>query len=112
MNFDKLTQKVQKTLQSAQSLAVGRDNTAIFAMHVLSVMLQDESNVAMLSQAGADINRLNHDTAKKLDDLATLSMPTGQASLAPDLAQVLNLPINLPPRQATALCQANGCCSP
>ena len=91
MNFDKLTQKVQKTLQSAQSLAVGRDHTAIFAMHVLSVMLQDESNVAMLSQAGADITRLNHDTAKKLDDLATLSTPTGQANLAPDLAQVLNL---------------------
>ncbi|MDI4497122.1 ATP-dependent chaperone ClpB [Moraxella nonliquefaciens] len=91
MNFDKLTQKVQKTLQSAQSLAVGRDNTAIFAMHILFVMLQDESNVAMLSQAGADINKLNHDTTKKLDDLATLSTPTGQANLAPDLVQVLNL---------------------
>lgn len=91
MNFDKLTQKVQKTLQSAQSLAVGRNNTAIFAIHILSVMLQDESSVAMLSQAGADINKLNHDTTKKLGDLATLSTPTGQANLAPDLVQVLNL---------------------
>lgn len=91
MNFDKLTRKVQTTLQNAQSLAVGRDNTAIFAMHILSVMLQDESNVAMLSQAGADINKLNHDTTKKLGDLATLSTPTGQANLAPDLVQVLNL---------------------
>ena len=91
MNFDKLTRKVQTTLQNAQSLAVGRNNTAIFAMHILSVMLQDESNVAMLSQAGADINKLNHDTTKKLGDLATLSTPTGQANLAPDLVQVLNL---------------------
>lgn len=91
MNFDKLTRKVQTTLQNAQSLAVGRNNTAIFSIHILSVMLQDESNVAMLSQAGADINKLNHDTTKKLDDLATLSTPTGQANLAPDLVQVLNL---------------------
>lgn len=91
MNFDKLTRKVQTTLQNAQSLAVGRNNTAIFAIHILSVMLQDESNVAMLSQAGADINKLNHDTTKKLGDLATLSTPTGQANLAPDLVQVLNL---------------------
>lgn len=91
MNFDKLTRKVQTTLQNAQSLAVGRNNTAIFAIHILSVMLQDESNVAMLSQARADINKLNHDTTKKLGDLATLSTPTGQANLAPDLVQVLNL---------------------
>ena len=91
MNFDKLTRKVQTTLQNAQSLAVGRNNTAIFAIHILSVMLQDESNVAMLSQAGANINKLNHDTTKKLGDLATLSTPTGQANLAPDLVQVLNL---------------------
>lgn len=91
MNFDKLTRKVQTTLQNAQSLAVGRNNTAIFAIHILSVMLQDESSVAMLSQAGADINKLNHDTTKKLGDLATLSTPTGQANLAPDLVQVLNL---------------------
>ena len=91
MNFDKLTRKVQTTLQNAQSLAVGRNNTAIFAIHILSVMLQDESNVAMLSQVGADINKLNHDTTKKLGDLATLSTPTGQANLAPDLVQVLNL---------------------
>lgn len=91
MNFDKLTRKVQTTLQNAQSLAVGRNNTAIFAIHILSVMLQDESNVAMLNQAGADINKLNHDTTKKLGDLATLSTPTGQANLAPDLVQVLNL---------------------
>lgn len=43
MNFDKLTQKVQKTLQAAQALAVARDNTAIFAVHLLSAMIEDES---------------------------------------------------------------------
>lgn len=91
MNFDKLTQKVQSALQAAQSQAVGRDNTAIFAVHLLSVLLNDQSVSFMLMQAGVDLNGLQAGLTKKLDALATLSKPTGQASLAPDLVQVLNL---------------------
>lgn len=91
MNFDKLTQKVQKTLQAAQALAVARDNTAIFAVHLLSAMIEDESCSSMLVQAGADLGRIQSELAGKLEALATLATPTGQANLAPDLVQVLNL---------------------
>ncbi|WP_323843268.1 ATP-dependent chaperone ClpB [Moraxella sp. Pampa] len=91
MNFDKLTQKVQKTLQAAQALAVARDNTAIFAVHLLSAMIEDESCLSMLVQAGADLGRVQSELAGKLEALATLATPTGQANLAPDLVQVLNL---------------------
>ncbi|WP_323841234.1 MULTISPECIES: ATP-dependent chaperone ClpB [unclassified Moraxella] len=91
MNFDKLTQKVQKTLQAAQALAVARDNTAIFAVHLLSAMIEDESCSSMLVQAGADLGRVQSELAGKLEALATLATPTGQANLAPDLVQVLNL---------------------
>lgn len=91
MNFDKLTQKVQKTLQTAQALAVARDNTAIFAVHLLSAMIEDESCLSMLVQAGADLGRVQSELAGKLEALATLATPTGQANLAPDLVQVLNL---------------------
>lgn len=91
MNFDKLTQKVQKTLQVAQALAVARDNTAIFTVHLLSAMIEDESCLSMLVQAGADLGRVQSELAGKLEALATLATPTGQANLAPDLVQVLNL---------------------
>ncbi|WP_066800254.1 ATP-dependent chaperone ClpB [Moraxella oblonga] len=91
MNFDKYTQKLQKTLQSAQSLAVSRNNTAIFAVHLLAVMLNDESVQSMLTQAGVNFHNLQMALDKKLEALATLSTPTGQANLAPDLVQVLNL---------------------
>lgn len=91
MNFDKLTQKVQKTLQAAQALAVARDNTAIFAVHLLSAMIEDESCSSVLVQAGADLGRVQSELAGKLEALATLATPTGQANLAPDLVQVLNL---------------------
>ncbi|STZ55869.1 Heat shock protein F84.1 [Moraxella lacunata] len=91
MNFDKYTQKLQKTLQSAQSLAVSRDNTAIFAVHTLSVLLDDNAYTSMLAQAGADLMSLQSELNKKLGSLATLTSPTGQANLAPDLVQVLNL---------------------
>lgn len=91
MNLNQLTQKVHQTLQAAQSLALSRDNTAIFAVHLLSVMMQDESNASMLAQAGADLGVIHTELDKKLDALATLTTPTGQANLAPDLVQVMNL---------------------
>ncbi|MDO4449940.1 MAG: ATP-dependent chaperone ClpB [Moraxella sp.] len=91
MNFDKFTSKIHTFLQSAQSLAVSRDNTAIFAVHLLSAMLDDEGVRSMLAQAGANLAGVETALNKKLDALATLSTPTGQANLAPDLVQVLNL---------------------
>ena len=39
MRFDRLTAKLQEALAEAQSLAVGRDNTAIEPGHVLSALL-------------------------------------------------------------------------
>lgn len=45
----------------------------------------------MLVQAGADLGRVQSELAGKLEALATLATPTGQANLAPDLVQVLNL---------------------
>ncbi|WII94803.1 ATP-dependent chaperone ClpB [Moraxella haemolytica] len=91
MNFDKYTHKLKQTLQSAQSLAVSRSHTAIFAVHALSVLTQDDAYRAMLTQAGANLTVLQSELDNKIDALATLSNPTGQASIAPDLAQVLNL---------------------
>lgn len=91
MQFDIYTDKLQKTLQNAQSLAVANSHTAVFAVHALSALLDDEAYGSMLEQAGANLATLKHDLAKKLDHLAVLNAPTGQANLAPDLVGLLNL---------------------
>lgn len=57
MQFDKMTTTLQSALQSAQSLAIGRDHTAIHPIHLLAVLLNDESNRNVYEQAGADLKR-------------------------------------------------------
>jgi ATP-dependent Clp protease ATP-binding subunit ClpB len=91
MRFEKFTQKLQAAISDAQSLALGRDNTGIDPVHLLAVLLQDESNLSICQQAGASIPALKNGVAKALDNQATISDPTGDVNLNPNSVKILNL---------------------
>lgn len=91
MRFEKFTQKLQSAIQEAQSLALGRDHTGIDPVHLLAVLLQDESNLSICQQAGASIPALKNGVAKALDNQATISEPTGDVNLNPSSVKILNL---------------------
>ena len=91
MRFEKFTQKLQSAIQEAQSLALGRDHTGIDPVHLLAVLLQDESNLSICQQAGASIPALKNGVAKALDNQATISEPTGDVNLNPNSVKILNL---------------------
>jgi len=93
MRMDKLTNRFQQALQDAQSLAVGRDHTAIEPPHLMAALLdQDDSGTAALLQtAGVDVPALRRRIALAIDALPTLSQATGEITVGPELARLLNL---------------------
>ena len=52
MRFEKFTNRLQQALSDAQSLAMGKDHTAIAGIHILSTLLEEPSNISLLQQAG------------------------------------------------------------
>lgn len=91
MNFDNYTAKLQAIVRDAQSLALAKDNSAIASAHLLSVVLKDPSNRAILQSAGGDLAILDEKSQALLDRQAVVSAPTGQVTLSPDALQVLHL---------------------
>ena len=91
MQFDKFTNALQSAVQQAQSLAVGRDHTAIEPIHLLSILLGDESNINIYEQAGANIATLKAEVQKSLDSQAVIGTPTGEVNLSQNSVKVLNL---------------------
>jgi ATP-dependent Clp protease ATP-binding subunit ClpB len=93
MRYDRLTAKLQEALADAQSLAAGRDNTAIEPGHLLSALLDQQAGSVrpLLAQAGADMPRLSRELSIHLDNLPKLQRATGEVSVGPELARVFNL---------------------
>jgi ATP-dependent Clp protease ATP-binding subunit ClpB len=93
MRMDKLTSRFQQALADAQSLAVGRDNPAIEPAHLLLALLQQDggSTLPLLQNAGVNTNLLRSKLAQALDRAPKLGDATGEISISPDLARLLNL---------------------
>lgn len=91
MRFEKFTDRLQKTLSEAQSLASGKDHTAIAPIHILSILLEDSANQSLLQQAGSRLNQLKDQLQKAIHDAATISHPTGDVNLNPEAVKALNL---------------------
>ncbi|ELA09728.1 ATPase [Moraxella macacae 0408225] len=91
MQFDKMTTTLQSAIQQAQSLAIGKDNTAIEPVHLLSVLLNDASNLNIYEQAGANIATLKAYVKKSLDNQAIIATPTGDVNLSQTTVKILNL---------------------
>ncbi len=94
MRIDRLTSKLQLALSDAQSLAVGRDTSAIEprAPDVSALLEQQGGSIRpLLMQVGFDIAALRQALAKALDDLPKIQNPTGDVNMSQDLARLLNV---------------------
>lgn len=91
MRFEKFTNRLQQALSDAQSLATGRDHTSIDALHILSVLMDEPSNLSLLQQSGARLPEIKQKLEQALKDAPTISNPTGDVNLNPDAVKVLNL---------------------
>lgn len=91
MRFEKFTNRLQQALSDAQSLAMGKDHTAIDGIHVLVTLLEEASNVSLLQQAGAQLRDLQSKLQQALNDAPTLANPTGDINLSPEAVKALNL---------------------
>lgn len=91
MRFEKFTNRLQQALSDAQSLATGRDHTSIDALHILSVLMDEPSNLSLLQQSGARLAEIKQKLEQALNDAPTISNPTGDVNLNPDAVKVLNL---------------------
>jgi ATP-dependent Clp protease ATP-binding subunit ClpB len=93
MRFDRLTARLQDAVATAQSLAVGQDNTAIEPGHVLSALIDQQGGGVrpLLAQAGADVALLGRELKTHLDTLPRLTTPTGEVAVGSELNRVFNL---------------------
>ncbi|WP_313738081.1 ATP-dependent chaperone ClpB [Acinetobacter sp.] len=91
MRFEKFTNRLQQALSDAQSLAMGKDNTSIEGIHILSVLLEEPANISLLQQAGANLRNLQTKLQQALNDAPTIANPTGDINLNPEAVRALNL---------------------
>ncbi len=91
MRFEKFTNRLQQALSDAQSLAMGKDNTSIEGIHILSALLEEPANISLLQQAGANLRDLQTKLQQALNDAATIANPTGDINLNPEAVRALNL---------------------
>ena len=92
MRIDRFTSKLQMALSDAQSLAVGRDHNQIDPLHLMLALLdqQQGSVKPLLRQVGFDTNALRASLVDALDQLPTISNPTGDINLSQDLGRLFN----------------------
>ncbi len=93
MRMDKLTSRFQQALADAQSLAVGRDHTAIEPQHLLQALLDQDggSTLPLLQNAGVNTDLLRSKLAQAVERLPRLKQATGEVNISQELARLLNL---------------------
>ncbi len=91
MRFEKFTNRLQQSISDAQSLAVGKDHSAIDPLHVLASLMNEPSNLSLLQQSGARLADLKTQLSQAIAALPTISNPTGDVNLNADAVKVLNL---------------------
>ena len=87
------TSRFQEALQTAQSIAVGKDSNYIEPAHVFLALLRQEGGAAasILRQAGADVGTLRAQVEQIVNDLPRVANATGQINISPDTSRLLNL---------------------
>ncbi|MCZ6656208.1 MAG: ATP-dependent chaperone ClpB [Gammaproteobacteria bacterium] len=93
MRMDRMTTRLQNALADAQSLAAGGDHAAIEPVHLLAVLVEPGPGtlLPLLVQAGGHSDKIAEGVALALDQLATLSNPTGDIQPSQALARTLTL---------------------
>ena len=87
------TSRFQEALQTAQSIAVGKDSNYIEPAHIFLALLRQEGGAAasILRQAGADVSTLRAHVEQIVNDLPRVANATGQVNISPDTSRLLNL---------------------
>ena len=93
MRFDKLTTKFQQAIADAQSIALGADNTAIEAQHLLQALLnqEDGGTASLLSRAGVQLNSLKASLSTAITNLPKSPDASGEVAISRDLNNLLNV---------------------
>ncbi|MBF0201132.1 MAG: AAA family ATPase, partial [Desulfamplus sp.] len=74
MKFDKLTVKSQQMIQSAQSIALGKNNQAIEPVHLLRAMLEgDGVAVAVMKKIGVSVDGIIQALDREIDRLVKVT---------------------------------------
>ena len=91
--MEKLTHLFQSALADAQSMAIGRDHTSIEPVHVLAALLQQSGGATrtLLQQANVNLARCEELLNVKLNELPTITHPTGEVGVSHELMKLLNL---------------------
>ncbi len=93
MKIDKFTSKMQSILSDAQSLALGRDHAFVEPLHVMKILIEQESSMVtpLLSQAGGDMAKLAEGIDDALSRLAQVEGAAGDIHISASLSRVLNV---------------------
>jgi len=93
MNTNKFTNRLQQAFVDAQSLALGRDNNYLEPVHLLvSIIDQKDSTLqSLIGATGCNVSNLLASLNSALGSLPTVATPSGEISVSPDLARLINL---------------------
>ncbi len=93
MRAEKLTNLLQQAFAEAQSIAIGNDQSAIEVVHVLIALLNQQGGSVrpILNRAGFDVNGLQQQLNKHMDNLPKVSSPTGEVNISQELGRLMNL---------------------
>jgi len=92
MGLEKITQKLQESLQSAQSIASKSAHSEVKSLHVLLSLLQQEAGIAtpILQKAGVDISQLKLSVAAALSREPSLQGASTQPQISGELHATFN----------------------
>jgi ATP-dependent Clp protease ATP-binding subunit ClpB len=92
MRMEKFTNVFQEAIAEAQSLALGADNQAIEAEHLLLAMLSQAGGTipAIIAQAGGNVAQLKISLENIINHFAKVEGTSGQVHLSNGLGQLLN----------------------
>ena len=93
MNFEKLTNQLQKSIGNAQSIALGQDHTLIEPCHVLIAMLDnvEGGTSAIFEKAGFKVSEIKLKLNDEINSLPSLKSPSGEISVSSSLIKIFNL---------------------
>lgn len=91
MGLDKITQKLQEALQSAQSIASKSTHPELKSIHVLLALLQQDGGIAVpvLQGAGIDLSRLKANLAEAMSKEPSIQGGGSQPQISMELRNCL-----------------------
>ena len=90
MNIELFTDKTQKTLQMAQTLAMRLEHQQITPLHLLAALVDDEDELAKNLLSGVNISLLQQQLKIELEKLPKVSGSNVQINWGKDAAQLLD----------------------